>query len=109
MFYDTEAEAWKHESEKPRYCKSSAKDASVAVIKKIKSELFDGVMLNLAERNGEKSRNRQERLLRRIVEKRQAQAAFRLVGHRIDLLAASMVLNCSARCMRSLNRHRHCA
>lgn len=47
---------------------------------KLKDELYDGILINLRERNSKKSYSRQKRILRRIVEKRQAQVIHHIVG-----------------------------
>lgn len=107
--FTTEAGAWERISRGKRYRRFAAKEAWNAVTQKIKEDVFDGILLNLSERNSGKTTRKQERILRRIVEKRQAQATFKQVGRSENLLTASLA-NCgSARCMKSLHKYRWCA
>ena len=51
------------------------------ITESLKLELLDGVSIVLNERNSNKSDKKKRRIMRRIVEKRQAQAAHRPADH----------------------------
>ena len=72
-----EAEKWERAARNNGYRTRSAQESCIRTTHKIADELFDGIFLNLNEHNKNKSPNVQKRILRRIVEKRQAQAAHR--------------------------------
>ena len=72
-----EAEKWERAARNNGYRTRSAQESCIRTTQKIADELFDGIFLNLNEQNKNKSPNVQKRILRRIVEKRQAQAAHR--------------------------------
>lgn len=67
-------EDWQWVESSYKYCKAAAIKAGWDATDMIADEVLDGIFLNLNGRNGEKSASEQNRLLRRIVEKRQAQA-----------------------------------
>ena len=71
------AQEWERAARNNGYRIRSAQESCMRTTRKIADELFDGIFLNLNERNNKKSPNVQKRILRRIVEKRQAQAAHR--------------------------------
>lgn len=77
-------------------------------VDKMEEELFDGIILSLSQRNSRKSMSVQMRVLRRIVEKRQAQAAYRYIGRSKDLLTEKVLSTCGKSCMRELRRYRVC-
>ena len=84
--------------------RQTAKDT----INKIEDDLFDGILLSLSPRNSNKSMSLQKRLLRRIVEKRQAQAVFRKIGRSDDLFTTRIMDEGSCRCMRELHCYQNC-
>ena len=59
-----------------KYRKAVARGAGWDTTDRIADEVLDGIFLKLKARDGEKSTSEQKRLLRRIVEKRQAQAIY---------------------------------
>lgn len=81
------AKRWDVLSKGTQYVKAATKRYCRQATLKMKDELFSSVLLSLNERNSKKSHNIQQRLLRRIVEKRQAQMAYRRTGHTEDLFA----------------------
>lgn len=96
------AERWSHVGSTPRYIRAAVREASYHSVRAIRDEAFDGILLTLTSRNSGKSMNVQKRVLRRIVEKRQAQIAHRYMGHTEDLTASYTTSRCSSRCMRKL-------
>lgn len=105
---ETEAGAWRKMQKGKRYALFAAKEASMHIEQEIKKDLFDGILLCLSSRNEGASMARKRRVLRRIVERKQAQATFRFVGRGDGLLAASVVNRCSSMCMDRLDRYRRC-
>lgn len=65
----------------------------------LKSELFDGMNVVLNERNSFKSAKKQKRLMRRIIEKRQAQATHHKIGRTVDLFVPNINRTNVSRCM----------
>jgi hypothetical protein len=74
--------------------------------RKIQEEVMDGILLNLHERNSEKSYSVQMRLLRRIVEKRQAQTNHRKSGRSSDRLSTRANTFNARQCMTDLRNLR---
>ena len=77
--------------------------------KQMEEELFDGILLNLRCKNKVKSYNAQKRILRRIVEKRQAQQAYSKVGRRRDRFSSHIYRHCTSKSMSELRDHQLCA
>lgn len=77
-----------------KYQKAAAKELCHRINLKLKDELFDGILLNLYDRHSKKPYNAQQKILRRIVEKRQAQMAYRKTGHTDDLFARCVSKAC---------------
>ena len=75
----------------------------------LEEELYDGILLNLRCGDDRQSANVQRRLLRRIVEKRQAQAAHRLTGRSADRWATRQWQRSTSWSMAALHRHQTCA
>lgn len=90
------------------YKHAAARQSAKETATKIESEVFDGILLSLSPRNSKRSQSQQRRLLRRIVEKRQAQAAFRRIGRSEDLFAPRLMDECSCHCMHELHRYQNC-
>ena len=74
----------------------------------IEDELFDGILLSLSPRNSSKSMSVQMRVLRRIAEKRQAQAAYKYIGRSENLFTEYMTSTCAKSSMRELHRYQMC-
>ena len=75
------AKAWEKKSETLRYRTAAAKERCVQAMAMLKDELFDGFQPRLKGQNCNKSHSAQKRLVRRIVEKRMAQAIHHAMGH----------------------------
>ena len=72
--------SWEKMEHTPRYRSASAKEVCDTITKKIEIEVLDGILLNLSIKSQAKSASVQNRILRRIVEKRQAQANHKKHG-----------------------------
>lgn len=75
----------------------------------LEEELYDGILLNLRSGDERQSANVKRRLVRRIVEKRQAQAAHRLTGRSADRWAARQWQRSTSWSLAALHRHQTCA
>lgn len=104
-----EKKAWDKVSRSKRYQKAVARDLCQDVTAGVIEECLDGVCLNLSEENSLRSDAAQKRILRRIVEKRQAQATHRRVGRTANLFSAHLEKTCCSDCMIEINCHRFCA
>lgn len=91
-------ERWRRIERSVQYRKAVAKDIGINTTDKIASEVLDGILLNLNGRNNDKSSSTRKRLLRRIVEKRQAQAMHRR-GYGRDRKSAVAVIINTSKCM----------
>lgn len=89
------------------YKRAAIREASLNAEKRIREETFDGFLLLLSERNCDKSISLQKRILRRIIEKRQAQAVHRYLGHGDNRLPAYLTLANRSHCMEDLNYFHH--
>ena len=85
-----------------KYRKAAAKEACKLSVLQMEDELFNGILLNLRGKNSEKSYNRQKRILRRIVEKRQAQQVHRKVGKTDNRFSNYLMIHCACTSMRKL-------
>ncbi len=88
-----------------KYRKATARFACRSITAHLKEELFDGILINLRGKNSEKSYSVQKRVLRRIVEKRQAQQTHRHVGRTDDLFSGHMSRHCTSISMKELKRY----
>ena len=82
-----------------KYRTTIAKDIGNKITKTLKSELLDGLFITLKDRNRSKSGSQQTRIVRRIVEKRQAQAAHHKIGRTNDLYASNVSRKNASICM----------
>jgi len=98
------AQAWAKIGEGKKYRKAAAREASRATTAEIRAELFDGILLQLSPSYADRSIAIQKRVLRRIVEKRQAQAMLRETGRSDDLFASYIACRATSRCMRRLRQ-----
>lgn len=98
------AQAWAKIGEGKKYRKAAARKASRAITAEICAELFDGILLQLSPRYADRSKTVQKRVLRRIVEKRQAQAMHREIGRSDNLFTSYIAGRASSRCMRTLKQ-----
>lgn len=102
------AKKWASLSQWKKYKETAAKHSCILTTMQIEDELFDGILLNLCGRNCVKSKNTQKRILRRIVEKRQAQKAHQQIGRTEDRYASHMLQSCASKSMHDLQRYQIC-
>lgn len=98
-------EDWQRIEVTNKYRKAANKSIGMSTTDKIATEVLDGILLNFNERNCDKSPSEQKRILRRIVEKRQAQAMHRSCCRRDRKLETAITTNTS-KCMDRLQRLR---
>ena len=76
---------------------------------KIEIEVLDGILLNLNIRSKMKPSKVQDRILRRIIEKRQAQANHKKHGRSEDFTSMHITLACTSKCMKDIRKKRYAA
>lgn len=103
------AKSWMLLARGVKYQKAATKESCKRTTLNLEEELFDGILLNLREKNSEKSYRVQKRILRRIVEKRQAQLTHRLVGRSEDRFSRHILQHCIRKSMDDLNHFQFCA
>lgn len=102
------AKRWAIIGNSMRYKRAAVREASWNSLDDIKEEAFDGILITLSSHNSGKSLNVQKRILRRIVEKRQAQIAHRYMGHTDDLTASHLASVYISKCMEMLHQYQNC-
>ena len=100
---------WEKVEHTPRYRSASAKYVCDAITRKIEIEVLDGILLNLSIKSQAKSPSIQNRILRRIVEKRQAQANHKKFGRTEDLTSIHISITGTSRCMEAIHKKRFAA
>lgn len=100
-------EDWQRIEVTNKYRKAANRSIGMSTTDKIATEVLDGILLNLNERNCDKSPSEQKRLLRRIVEKRQAQAIYCKTRNNRDRRSAIAVITNSSKCMERLHYMRY--
>lgn len=100
------AKRWDKIARSVSYQKASVREYSRCETSKLKDELFDGILMNLREKNSKKSYNRQKRLLCRIVEKRQAQKVHHIVGKTENRFSNYMLRHCLSMSMKQMSAKR---
>lgn len=103
------AETWANVSNKTAYKKAAVKYYGAEATYKIENEFFDGIFISLKERHDEKSYRERKRMLRRIVEKRQAQMTHKYVGRTPDRLATYLSRQSTGKSMRTIHKYQQCA
>jgi hypothetical protein len=103
------AKSWALLAKGVKYRKAAAKESCDRLTQILEDELFDGILLNLSGRNGMKSYTCQKRILRRIVEKRQAQSAHRLAGRSCNMFTRQLQRYCTSQSLDCLKRYQLCA
>ncbi|MCQ2349084.1 MAG: hypothetical protein MJZ98_01225 [Paludibacteraceae bacterium] len=98
---------WEFMEQLPKYKYAAAKENFYATTNEIKEEVLDGIFFSLSDSYMSKSAKVQQRIVRRIVEKRVAQANHHSYGRSHDLFCAYQEQRNTSRCMESINRHRH--
>ena len=101
--------SWEQVEHTPRYRFASAKEVCDTITKKIEVEVLDGILLNLSVKSQAKPTSVQNRILRRIVEKRQAQANHRKHGRSEDLTSIHISITSTSRCMETIRKKRFAA
>lgn len=92
-----------------KYKKASVNETCKRISSMIKEQLFDGIFLELNTRNADKSYSVQKRILRRVVEKRQAQQVHKKFGRTPNRLYSHLFNCCQRRCLEDLCRYQYCA
>ena len=103
------AKSWDILGHSAKYKKAAAKESCTRTTQSLEDEIFDGILLNLSGRNSVKSFSSQKRILRRIVEKRQAQSAYRRVGRTTDRFVSHIQRHCASKSMCDLRHYQLCA
>lgn len=103
------AKKWQSLSHRRAYKRASAKTYCKLTTDTIKEELFEGIILNLNESNNEKSYKTKIKILRRIVEKRQAQSIHRRIGRTESRFASYLTKQSISKSIQDINNHIHCA
>ena len=102
------AKKWAIVGNSMRYKCAAVREASLNSLNDIKEETFDGILIALSSHNSGKSLNVQKRILRRIVEKRQAQIVHRYMRHTDDLTASHLASVYISKCMEMLHQYQKC-
>ena len=102
------AKKWAIVGNSMRYKCAAVREASRNSFDDIKEEAFNGILIALSPHNSGKSLNVQKRILRRIVEKRQAQIAHRYMRHTDDLTASHLASVYISKCMEMLHQYHKC-
>lgn len=97
------AKTWKRVGSRIAYQRAAAKASCHRTTEHIENEFFDGIFLNL-RCSENKSYNMQKRILRRIVEKRQAQSAYHSVRHSQSRFSEQLTRHCVSVSMGALRR-----
>lgn len=103
------AKSWALLAHGVKYQKAATNESCHRATQQIEEELFDGVLLSLRDKNSVKSYSEQKRILRRIVEKRQAQQTHRKVGRTESRFTNHMLRQCASKSMNELKRYQRCA
>ena len=98
--------SWEMIEHSSRYRSASAKEVCDTITKMIEIEVLDGILLNLSIKSQIKPTSVQNRILRRIVEKRQAQANHKKHGRTEDLTSIHVSIASTSRCMEAIRRKR---
>ena len=100
---------WEKVEHTPRYRSASAKEVCNTITKKIEIEVLDGILLNLNIKSQTKPSSVQNRILRRIIEKRQAQASHKKYGRTEDLTSIHISIANTSRCIEAIRKKRFAA
>lgn len=82
-----------------KYLQVTAMESCLRTTLKMQDELFEGIFLNLCDKNSVKSFSSQKRILRRIVEKRQAQCAYNKLGRSDNRFTSHFQRYCTSKSM----------
>lgn len=103
------AKSWALLAKGVKYQKAAVKESCYRLTSILKEELFDGIFLNLNVRNSVKSYSCQKRILRRIVDKRQAQFVHRLACKSDRRFKEHLQRYYAGQSMDCLQRYHQCA
>lgn len=98
--------SWQEIEDTTRYRSASTRKPCDITTRKIEVEMMDGILLNLNVRNQTKPTSVQYRILRRIVEKRQAQASYKKHGLTEYLTSIHITISTTSRCMQAVRKKR---
>jgi len=98
---------WKYVEVSARYCQAAFEQLRSIITNKIEMEVLDGIFLNLKVKSQVEPSHVQERILRRIVEKRLAQASHKIHGRSKDLTTTYVNLTCTSKCMEDIRNKRY--
>lgn len=101
--------SWEKVEYTPRYRSASAKEMCDTITKKIEEEVLNGILLNLSIKSQAKPTSVQNRILRRIVEKRQAQANHKKHGRTEDRTSIHISITSTSCCMETIRKKRFAA
>lgn len=101
-------EKWQIVERSGRYRRCALQKSYQSVANDIEETLMDGIFISLKEHSMKKSGNVQKRQLRRIVEKRHAQAVHHLLGHSKEAFASRMVEEYTSRSMAAIHLKQIC-
>lgn len=99
-------EYWQRIESTGKYRKAVARGVVWNTTDRIADEVLDGIFLSLNARNDEKSASEQKRLLRRIVEKRQAQAIHAKTRNSRNRKTAIAIKSNTSKCLERLHHLR---
>lgn len=91
------------------YQQAAVREGCNNITETIQKECFDSILLHLSSRNESKSYNTQKRILRRIVEKRQAQLIHHTIGRTIDRFSTHMKTRSISWSVGELRHRQFCA
>lgn len=91
------------------YQQAATREGCSNITATIQKECFDSILLHLSSLSESKSYNTQKRILRRIVEKRQAQLIHRTIGRTIDRFSKHMETWSISRSVGELRHRQFCA
>lgn len=100
---------WAEMGKTIHYRMEAIREACRTTSQKIEIELLDGIFLNLDMRNQEKSRSVQNRLIRRIIEKRRAQAVHKMSKGINDIPSCHLSIEYTSRTIEHICRKRRVA
>lgn len=91
------------------YQQAATREGCSNITATIQEECFDSILLHLSSRSESKSYNTQKRILRRIVEKRQAQLIHHTIGRTIDRFSTHMKTRSISQSVSELQHLQFCA
>lgn len=100
---------WDRVETSDRYRKVVTEELCNMTTNYIEIEVLYGILLNLNIRSQMKSSRTQNRILRRIVEKRQTQASHKKHGRSEDFTSMHITLACTSKCMKDIRKKRYAA